>query len=115
MKDDTAIENQRRELLLSAHEHGYENALIYIDNGESGNTFDRPGLNAMKAEIKRGELEAVFVWNISRIGRGFLKTDMFITWLREQGVVMFSATEGKLTEGFNNSMQHLLNAAMNAN
>ena len=100
--------------MLLAHEYGYENVLIFIDNGEKGNTFDRPGLNALKAAVEEVQIEAVLVHSLSRIGRDFLKTHDFIMWLQQKRVVLVSLTEGDLTAKHTRAMLRLLDAVINA-
>jgi len=88
--------------------------MTFIDSGWSGNTFDRPGMNAMRAAIEDGQIETVFVRSLSRIGRDYLKTDQFITWLQGKGIKLVSATEGDLLENRNDTMTWLLNAIASA-
>ncbi|MDL2220518.1 recombinase family protein [Eubacteriales bacterium OttesenSCG-928-N14] len=42
---------------------------MYIDNGCSGTTFNRPSFNKMEKDIQSGLISRVLVTDLSRIGR----------------------------------------------
>ncbi len=54
-------------------EFGYSRVLEFLDDGISGWTFDRPGFRAMEQSIIKGEIDAVFVKDMSRLGRNYLQ------------------------------------------
>ena len=49
--ESLSIENQKAMLLQYAREHHFPNPTFFVDDGVSGVTYDRPGLQAMLAEI----------------------------------------------------------------
>jgi len=77
----TSIENQRAFLEDYATRNGFLNIRHYTDDGWSGARFDnRPGLNAMREDIRAGKVATVIIKDQSRIGRdvveiGLLKRD----------------------------------------
>lgn len=48
------IENKKDMLLRYAREHHFPNPTFFVDDGVSGVTYDRPGFQAMLAEIEAG-------------------------------------------------------------
>ena len=52
--ESLSIENQKGILLQYAREHHFPNPTFFVDDGVSGVTFDRPGFQAMLAEIEAG-------------------------------------------------------------
>ena len=51
-----SIENQKDMLLRCAWEHHFPNPTFFVDDGVSGVTYDRPGFQAMLAEIEAGRV-----------------------------------------------------------
>lgn len=47
---------------------------IYIDDGYSGLTFDRPAFRRMLADIERGRVNLVLTKDLSRLGRDYIQT-----------------------------------------
>ena len=41
---------------------------VYIDDGISGTRFDRPGFTAMMEEVEAGNVEAIIIKDMSRLG-----------------------------------------------
>ena len=51
---------------------------IYIDDGYSGTTFDRPSFQRMLAKIKTGDINCVIVKDLSRFGRNTIESSNYI-------------------------------------
>lgn len=66
---ETSIERQREELIAYANSKGYSQVRVFQDKA-SGYTVERDGLLAMLDYIKEEEIEAVFVQDETRLGRG---------------------------------------------
>ena len=71
--DSNSIDTQKKFLTKIAKEKGYTNILTFVDDGVTGVTFNRPGFNAMMEELKKGYIGAVFVKDLSRLGRNHLE------------------------------------------
>lgn len=56
-----SIQNQKKLLTKAAKDMGYTNLVTFVDDGVSGVTMNRPGFNAMIAELEKGHASAVFV------------------------------------------------------
>ncbi len=63
------IENQRRPLVDFAKNRGFEVVNQYFDEGISGTTEHRKGLDQLLADSKRGQFKVVLVMEISRLAR----------------------------------------------
>ena len=71
--DSYSIQNQKKLLTKAAKDMGYTNLITFVDDGVSGVTMDRPGFNAMMEELKKGHASAVFVKDLSRLGRNYIE------------------------------------------
>lgn len=50
----------------------------FIDNGESGTHFERPGFRAMLDAVRKGEINCIVVKDLSRFGRNYLETGGYL-------------------------------------
>ncbi len=68
-----SISNQKILLTKAAKDMGYTNLRAFSDDGVSGVTMNRPGFKAMMAELEKGYAQAVFVKDLSRLGRNYVE------------------------------------------
>ncbi len=68
-----SISNQKKLLNSVAKEKGYKNILTFCDDGISGVTMNRPGYLSMVEAIENNKISAVFVKDLSRLGRNYLE------------------------------------------
>ena len=68
-----SIGNQRKLLTKVAKEYGFSNLVEFCDDGVSGVTMNRPGFNAMMEELRKDHASAVFVKDLSRLGRNYIE------------------------------------------
>jgi len=68
-----SIGNQKKLLSKVAKEKGFTNLIHFSDDGISGVSMDRPGYKAMIAELMKGHAAAVFVKDMSRLGRNYIE------------------------------------------
>ena len=54
-------------------EKGYTNLVHFLDDGISGVTMDRPGFVEMIRQLEQGKAAAVFVKDLSRLGRNYIE------------------------------------------
>lgn len=71
--DSYSIGNQKKLLTKIAKEKGYTNLLIFCDDGISGVTMERPGYKSMIEAIEDNKISAVFVKDLSRLGRNYIE------------------------------------------
>lgn len=73
-----SIQNQKIILQKYADEHHLLNTQFFVDDGFSGVSFDREGLQAMLREVEAGKVGTVITKDLSRLGRNYLKTGELI-------------------------------------
>ena len=68
-----SIGNQKKLLTKVTKEKGYTNLVHFLDDGISGVTMDRPGFVEMIQQLEQGRAAAVFVKDLSRLGRNYIE------------------------------------------
>ncbi len=71
--ESNSISNQKKLLTKAAKEMGYTNIVTFLDDGVSGVTMDRPGFNDMMEQLAAGKAAALFVKDLSRLGRNYIE------------------------------------------
>ena len=71
--ESNSIQNQKKILQKAARDKGYTNTLFFIDDGITGTTMKRPGFQKMIGAIEAGYISAVFVKDLSRLGRNYIE------------------------------------------
>lgn len=75
--ESNSISNQKSILEAFARDRGFPNLRFYTDDGWSGTDFQRPGFQAMLADIEAGKVGTVIVKDMSRLGRNYLQVGMY--------------------------------------
>ena len=84
--ESNSISNQKRILEAFAKQNGFTNLRWYTDDGYSGANFQRPGFQAMLADIEAGKVGTVIVKDMSRLGRNYLQVGFYTEMLFPQKV-----------------------------
>ena len=85
--DSNSIVMQKKILEDFAHKNGFKNIVHFTDDGWSGTRFDRPSFMKMIEEIEAGNVGAVIIKDMSRLGRDYLQVGMYTEVLfREKGI-----------------------------
>ncbi len=71
--ESNSIQNQKKILQKVAKEKGYTDTIFYVDDGITGTTMKRPGFQKMLLAIEAGFISAVFVKDLSRLGRNYIE------------------------------------------
>ena len=71
--ESNSIQNQKKILQKVAKDKGYTNTIFFIDDGITGTTMKRPGFQKMIGAIEAGYISAVFVKDLSRLGRNYIE------------------------------------------
>ena len=71
--ESNSIQNQKKLLQKVAREKGYTDTLFFVDDGITGTTMKRPGFQKMITAIEAGYISAVFVKDLSRLGRNYIE------------------------------------------
>lgn len=76
--ESESIQNQKIILQRYADDHHFLNTRFFVDDGFSGVSFDREGLQSMLQEVEAGHVSTVITKDLSRLGRNYLKTGELI-------------------------------------
>ena len=71
--ESNSIQNQKKILPKAAKDKGYTDTIFFVDDGITGTTMKRPGFQKMIAAIEAGYISAVFVKDLSRLGRNYIE------------------------------------------
>ena len=81
--ESLSIENQRRILTNYVREQGWTIYDEYVDDGISGTSFNRPGVQRMLDDAKNGKINLIICKDLSRFGRNYIQvgqyTDLSLT------------------------------------
>ena len=71
--------------------------------------FDRPGFTAMMEEVEAGNVEAIIVKDMGRLGRDYLKVGQIMEILRQRGVRLIAINDGVDSQNGENDFTPFLN------
>ena len=92
--DETTMETQKDTVMRFAEAQGYTVTESYLDNGKSGVTLDRPGMNRLLADIRGGNIKRVITKDIARIARNIFLFESFLEEARSHGVIILTVHDG---------------------
>lgn len=74
--DGTTLEVQREACQLFIQSQGwtFREDLIFVDDGHSGGSMDRPGLTRLRRAVAEGQVNCVVVYKLDRLSRSVLDT-----------------------------------------
>ncbi|NLB82128.1 MAG: recombinase family protein, partial [Clostridiaceae bacterium] len=108
--ESNSISNQKKLLSKVAKEKGFINLLVFIDDGMSGVTMDRPGFNEMLTELEKGYIAAVFVKDMSRLGRNYIEVGRLTEcFFPEHDIRLVSVSDGVDTSEGENEFAPFIN------
>jgi len=84
---------QERELRRYAARRGWRVQHVYRDEGVSGTSASRPGLNALMQDCQRGRLDVVLVWKFDRFARSLSQLVNALARFKDLGIDFVSSTE----------------------
>ncbi len=89
--ESNSIVNQKSLLKEYARKQHFKNLRFFVDDGYSGTSFDRPSFREMEQLIESGEVGAVIVKDMSRLGRNYLQVGMYTDIVFPENDVRFIA------------------------
>ena len=91
--ESNSISNQRELLLRYAKENGYTNPCVFIDDGYSGTTFERPGWQSMMLQVDDGNVRSILVKDMSRLGRDYLRVGLYMEQFTDQDIRLVAVND----------------------
>lgn len=89
------IYSQQKRALAYAEQNHLENPAVFVDDGFTGTTFDRPQFQNIVREVKAGRVQAIVVTDLGRLVRGYpLFLDFVHQVLIPNGVALHSVDKG---------------------
>lgn len=85
-RDKPAISRQIMTLKEYAAKQAMKVAGVYVDDGVSGLTLERPGLNQLRAAVKKGGLDVVLTLHPDRLSRDVLGSAELRKEFKQYGV-----------------------------
>ena len=107
--ESCSIQHQKAMLEDYAQRNGFPRFKHFTDDGVSGTRFDRPGFMAMMEEVEDGNVEAIIVKDMSRLGRDYLKVGQVMEILRQRGVRLIAINDNVDSANGDNDFTPFLN------
>ena len=79
--ESLSIENQKLILTKYVAEQGWNLVDIYVDDGYSGTSFDRPAVQRLLEDAKAGKINLIIVKDLSRFGRNYIQVGQYIDYI----------------------------------
>ena len=79
--ESLSIEKQKLILEKYVTEQGWNLIDEYIDDGYSGTTFDRPGVQRLLEDAKCGRINTIIVKDLSRFGRNYIQVGQYTDYI----------------------------------
>lgn len=80
--ESLSIENQRTMLTKYVEEQkGWTLYDEYVDDGISGTTFDRPGVQRLLEDAKSGKINLILCKDMSRFGRNYIMVGQYVDYI----------------------------------
>ena len=79
--ESLSIENQRRILNNHVREQGRTIYDEYVDDGISGVSFERPGVQRLLDDAKAGNINLILCKDMSRFGRNYIQVGQYVDYL----------------------------------
>lgn len=112
--ESVSIENQKEMLCRHVREQGWTLYDYYCDDGVSGTTFDRPGLNRLVQDATDRKINLVLCKDLSRLGRDYIEVGKYTDFVFPSlGCRFIALNDGVDTIRKNNEMLVILKNVMN--
>ena len=79
--ESLSIENQRTILTEYVSKQGWTVYDEYIDDGVSGVSFDRPGVQRLLDDAKTGKINLIICKDLSRFGRNYIQVGQYTDYI----------------------------------
>lgn len=107
--ESLSIENQKAMLIKYVREKGWTLHDIYVDDGISGTTFDREGVQRLLGDAKSGIINTIVVKDLSRFGRNYIQVGQYIDYIFPTLGIRFIAVSDNIdTAGANSTAMDMM-------
>jgi DNA invertase Pin-like site-specific DNA recombinase len=89
-----SIVNQQHILEEYAEKNGFVPYEHIQDDGYSGTNWTRPGWQELIAKVENGEVGAILLKTLDRMGRDYLRTGLYREMFKERGVRLIAVSDG---------------------
>ena len=89
--ESLSIENQRAILTEYVSKQGWTVYDEYVDDGVSGVSFDRPGVQRLLDDAKTGKINLIICKDLSRFGRNYIQVGQFTDYIFPMHNIRFIA------------------------
>ena len=79
--DSNSIQNQRAILDKYAKDNGFENIEVFVDDGYSGVSFNRPDFQRLLEMMEQGKVAVLITKDLSRLGRNYIEVGQYTEML----------------------------------
>ena len=79
--ESLSIENQKAILNEYIEKQGFTLYDIYVDDGVSGTTFQRPEVQRLLDDAKTGVINTIIVKDLSRFGRNYIEVGQYVDYV----------------------------------
>lgn len=79
--ESLSIENQKAILSEYIEKQGWTLYDVYVDDGISGTTFERPGVKRLIEDAKQGVINTILVKDMSRFGRNYILVGQYLDYV----------------------------------
>lgn len=95
--ESLSIENQKKMLTEYVDkQHGWNIFDIYVDDGYSGTTFERPGVQRLFDDAKMGKINLILVKDLSRFGRNYIEVGQYVDYIFPSYNIRFIAVSDNI-------------------
>lgn len=89
--DSNSIQNQRAILEKYAKDNGFENIEVFVDDGYSGVSFNRPDFQHLLEMMEQGKVATLITKDLSRLGRNYIEVGQYTELLFPRWEVRYIA------------------------
>ena len=75
--DSNSIQNQKAILEKYAKDNGFENIEVFVDDGYSGVSFNRPDFQRLLEMMEQGKVAVLITKDLSRLGRNYIEVGQY--------------------------------------
>jgi len=112
--ESVSIENQREMLTRYVKEQDWNLVSTYVDDGVSGTSFDRPGLNRMISDATDKKINLILCKDLSRFGRDYIEVGRYTDYVFPAiGCRFIALQDGVDTISHNNDMLMIFKNVLN--